>query len=157
MFHVKHISIGQIGEDAGKFYLEKKGFNIIVRNYKKKYGEIDIIAQLDKTIHYVEVKTLVIKMDNVSRETLSIKGLLPEDNLTKSKLAKFKKIVQMFHVKHFTTDYECELDLLSIYLFYKNNFNKDFINKIIDNSLNFNSIVENHDFIIGIKFITKIS
>jgi len=36
--------------------LQKQGFQIIARNYQKQYGEIDIIAQKDDTIAFVEVK-----------------------------------------------------------------------------------------------------
>ncbi|MGN1227449.1 MAG: YraN family protein, partial [Christensenellales bacterium] len=37
-------------------YLRKKGYKIIERNFKCGAGEIDIVAQKDKTIVFVEVK-----------------------------------------------------------------------------------------------------
>lgn len=46
-----------IGENAAVEYLEKKGYDIIERNYRKGYGEIDIIAVKEKTLVFVEVKT----------------------------------------------------------------------------------------------------
>lgn len=48
---------GTQGESQVAQMLEKKGFKIIGRNYKKVYGEIDLIAQKDNEIVFVEVKT----------------------------------------------------------------------------------------------------
>jgi len=36
---------GNLGEDLACRYLKIKGFEIIERNYWKKYGEIDIVAK----------------------------------------------------------------------------------------------------------------
>jgi len=55
--------IGQIGEDCAVKYLENRGYKILERNYRKKYGEIDIIALKDSILHFVEVKS---KSGNVS-------------------------------------------------------------------------------------------
>ncbi len=50
--------IGQKGEDEACFYLEKKGYKVIERNYLKKWGEIDIVCKKNSKIHFVEVKTV---------------------------------------------------------------------------------------------------
>jgi len=47
---------GKIGEDKAVDYLVDAGMKVIDRNYRSKYGEIDIVAQLDETIIFVEVK-----------------------------------------------------------------------------------------------------
>lgn len=49
--------IAVIGEDLATDYLKKKGYKIIERNFRKGYGEIDIIALIDKTLVFIEVKT----------------------------------------------------------------------------------------------------
>ncbi len=48
---------GDIGENYAVKYLKKKGCKIIERNYRKKFGEIDIIAKNKKYFLFVEVKT----------------------------------------------------------------------------------------------------
>ena len=48
---------GKVGEDAVCGYLEEHGYKILARNYRKKGGEIDIIAQDGDTAVFVEVKT----------------------------------------------------------------------------------------------------
>ena len=48
---------GKAGEDAVCGYLEEQGCKILARNYRKKGGEIDIIAQDGDTAVFVEVKT----------------------------------------------------------------------------------------------------
>ena len=50
--------IGRLGEDIAAKYLESKGFSIVGLNYRKKYGEIDIIAQKSKITHFIEVKSV---------------------------------------------------------------------------------------------------
>ena len=50
-------SFGRWGEQAAIIYLLKNGFKIITQNWRSKYGEIDIIAQNDQCLVFVEVKT----------------------------------------------------------------------------------------------------
>ncbi len=54
---MEHILFGKKGEALATTYLKNKGYKIIANNYKTKIGEIDIIAQIDNTIVFVEVKT----------------------------------------------------------------------------------------------------
>lgn len=49
--------IGDMGEDHAAAYLKKQGYKIIERNYRKNYGEIDIIARKSDMLCFVEVKT----------------------------------------------------------------------------------------------------
>ena len=54
---MKTLFTGSFGEKAACRALQKDGYRILARNYRKKYGEIDIIAQKDALICFVEVKT----------------------------------------------------------------------------------------------------
>lgn len=47
---------GNIGEELATNLLKKKKYKILERNYKNKIGEIDIIAEKDGVIVFVEVK-----------------------------------------------------------------------------------------------------
>jgi uncharacterized protein (TIGR00252 family) len=47
---------GQKAEQTVADLLEEQGFEIIDRNWKTKVCEIDLVAQKDKTIYFVEVK-----------------------------------------------------------------------------------------------------
>lgn len=47
----------RLGEKIASEFLAKKGYKIIERNFRKGYGEIDIIAIFDNTLIFVEVKT----------------------------------------------------------------------------------------------------
>ena len=49
-------SIGNVGEGIAEKYLLSKGAKILARNYTVRGGEIDLIAQLNDTILFVEVK-----------------------------------------------------------------------------------------------------
>ena len=49
--------IASFGEGKACEYLRKNGYKIIERNFRKGYGEIDIIATHKDTLVFVEVKT----------------------------------------------------------------------------------------------------
>ena len=48
---------GVAGEDLTAKYLREKGFIITERNFHSRFGEIDIIAENEQYILFVEVKT----------------------------------------------------------------------------------------------------
>lgn len=48
---------GKLGEEYCCKYLEKNGYKILKRNFHSRYGEIDIIAENNDVIAFVEVKT----------------------------------------------------------------------------------------------------
>lgn len=52
-----HIIVGTEGEDAAVKFMRSRGFRVIDRNFRVKYGEIDIICRQKKMIVFVEVKT----------------------------------------------------------------------------------------------------
>ena len=50
-------NIGNVGEELTAYYLTKSGYKILKRNFAVRGGEIDIIAEKDGIIAFVEVKT----------------------------------------------------------------------------------------------------
>lgn len=52
-----NLKTGKLGEDMAENFLKRKGYQIIARNFKTKYSEIDLIAEKDKVLIFVEVKT----------------------------------------------------------------------------------------------------
>jgi len=49
--------IGRWGETIASEYLESHSYKVVGRNVRTPYGEIDIIAQKDDIISFIEVKT----------------------------------------------------------------------------------------------------
>ncbi len=50
------INLGKKGENLAVEYLKGEGFTILAQNYRRAYGEIDIVAQKKEVIAFVEVK-----------------------------------------------------------------------------------------------------
>lgn len=48
--------VGGHGEDSAAAYLVRNGFKIMERNWRVKAGEVDIIAEKNGIVHFVEVK-----------------------------------------------------------------------------------------------------
>ncbi len=51
------IRTGKKGEDIAVAYLKKEGYEVLERNYRCLFGEVDIIAKDGDTIVFVEVKS----------------------------------------------------------------------------------------------------
>lgn len=52
-----HLSLGRAGEDAAVSLLTGQGYRVLVRNWRCKLGEVDIICAKSDLIVFVEVKT----------------------------------------------------------------------------------------------------
>lgn len=88
-----HIKTGKAGESLAENFLKKLGYSIITKNYRKPWGEIDIIAKSpNKTLTFVEVKTII----SLNNNPAILAKLSPEDNLSQEKLFKLKKICEEF-------------------------------------------------------------
>jgi putative endonuclease len=49
--------LGRVGEDLALAHLERLGFELVVRNHRTRWGEIDLIVHDGKVLVFVEVKT----------------------------------------------------------------------------------------------------
>jgi putative endonuclease len=111
----KHNETGAIGEDVMTKYLENKGFIIIDRNYRKKWGELDIIAEKDKILHFVEVKTVSRKLYGSSFET-EINNYRPEDNMHPWKIQRLRRALQTYLLEKYKNDPLWQFDLGCVFL-----------------------------------------
>jgi putative endonuclease len=49
--------LGQLGEQAAAEHLTRRGFRILERNYRTRWGELDIVAFDGRVLVFCEVKT----------------------------------------------------------------------------------------------------
>jgi putative endonuclease len=49
--------LGRLGEDAAIQCLQAQGYRILARNYRCRFGEIDLIARDGAVLAFIEVKT----------------------------------------------------------------------------------------------------
>ena len=64
---VRH-RLGALGEQLAAEHLIRRGFQIVERNYRTRWGELDIVAYDGETIAFVEVKTR--RMSSPERDPL---------------------------------------------------------------------------------------
>jgi putative endonuclease len=99
--------IGETGEKIALKFLKDKGFTILERNYTKKIGEIDIVAQRGETLHFVEVKSLI---KYVPRETYN-----PFENLSHFKLRKITRTIQWYLIeRHVSRETPWVIDAIAV-------------------------------------------
>lgn len=70
----KRSKVGLAGENIACQFLIGKGHQIVDRNYKKNWGEIDIVSKHKGLLHFIEVKAADSHetKDSISRETWNI-------------------------------------------------------------------------------------
>ena len=107
---------GEIGENTAVRFLVKQGFLIVDRNYTKKWGEIDIVAEKAGKLYFIEVKSVSKpNLDVVTRETLD--QYHPEDNMHPWKLKRMSRTIQTYLVsKNVPEDKEWQVDLIVVFL-----------------------------------------
>jgi len=95
--------VGDEGEALACQILRNKGYKILERNYRSRFGEIDIIAEIGKVIVMVEVK---YKEDQ---------GFgLPQEAVTKQKLKKIIKTAQIYLHDTEQKNLDWRVDVLAI-------------------------------------------
>jgi len=68
--------LGQIGENLVAYALGQRGFEIVGRNVRTRYGEIDIIASNQRATLFVEVKTRTSRAFGYPEEAVNYKKQL---------------------------------------------------------------------------------
>ena len=100
--------IGALGENMACRFLVKHGFKILDRNYSKKWGEIDIVAEKDKIFRFIEVKSIV------SYETDRYR---PEENVHYQKLKRLSRVIQTYLLdKKVSYETEWQIDIMAVFL-----------------------------------------
>lgn len=82
-------SLGKLGEQIAVDYLKNQAYEIISKNFRTRYGEIDIIARDGRTLVFVEVK---------SRG--SVKFGTPEESIVRDKQNKLRLMSAYFLSKN---------------------------------------------------------
>ena len=93
--------VGKWGEDAAAEYLIQHGLEILARNARTPYGEIDIVAKQNDIYIFVEVKTL-----------RSSQNFFPEHNVTARKRGHM-----LAAAEYYAAEYEIDhwqIDVISI-------------------------------------------
>lgn len=86
---MSNYTVGHLAEVKAAEFLVKKGFKIIELNWKTKYCEIDIVAEINKAVYFVEVKS--------RRNQNQGKGL---DYITNKKLNQMRFAAEMWVSNH---------------------------------------------------------
>ncbi|MEA2013824.1 MAG: YraN family protein [Thermodesulfobacteriota bacterium] len=98
-----NIEKGKEGEDIAAACLREKGYKIIERNYRCRYGEIDIIAMDGVDIVFIEVKSR--KSDNFG---------LPEEAVGLTKQKKISKVALNYLIEKELVDHNARFDIVAI-------------------------------------------
>ena len=101
--------LGKSGEDLACRYLVDKGYKILERNFRKPWGELDIIAKSpEKILVFVEVKTVRQSSPQAVRQfgnqsgngfggaKLPDSGIEPEMQMTVAKIKKLKRTATLY-------------------------------------------------------------
>jgi putative endonuclease len=97
--------LGKIGENLAVEALCKQGYTILTRNYRCRYGEIDIIGKVSDTLAFIEVKTR--RSHHYGH---------PEEAVTVRKQRQIIKSAQHYLAAHHLFDHDCRFDVVAVIL-----------------------------------------
>jgi putative endonuclease len=100
----KNQILGKWGEEIAENYLIQKGYEILFRNWRSRYGELDLIARKENVISIVEVKT---------RRGLTLGW--PEESITPKKQEHLINASQLFFDENVNyIDLQWQIDVIAI-------------------------------------------
>ena len=97
------INIGKFGEKEALHFLRNKDYSIVTKNFKSKFGEIDIIASKNNCLYFIEVKT----------RTNTNKGM-PYEAVDFRKIKHIKNAANYYLLKNDYKDYKLKIAVISI-------------------------------------------
>ncbi len=95
---------GEVGERKAEHFLKKKGFKIIEKNYRTKFGEIDLIGLYGDFLVFIEVKSRTNQAFGSPCEAVDF-----------SKQKKYVKSATYFLMSHPEYDLQPRFDVVEIY------------------------------------------
>jgi putative endonuclease len=95
--------LGKSGEDLACAELERRGYAILARRYRTRYGEIDIVARDAGVIVFAEVKARVT--DRFGR---------PAEAVTRQKQRRIARMAVDFLARHRLQDGPCRFDVVTV-------------------------------------------
>ncbi|MBX4195879.1 YraN family protein [Candidatus Parcubacteria bacterium] len=102
--------LGDIGENVACTFLTKHGYEIMDRNYLRKWGELDVVAKKGSMIHFIEVKSV---SDNLS--TARPGYIRAEENMHPGKIKRLHRAIQTYLMeKHLDLDWQLDLVIVRI-------------------------------------------
>jgi putative endonuclease len=96
-------TLGKIGEDLACKELERRGYAILTRRYRRRVGELDIVARDGGTLVFVEVKT---------RDSLEFGS--GGEAITALKRRRMAVVADEYLVSHRLTGCACRFDVVAI-------------------------------------------
>jgi putative endonuclease len=100
-----YIEFGSFAESLVEKFLKDRGYTILGRNYRKPWGEIDIIAEKEGIIIFVEVK---------ASDSPAPKGFEPEKRVNDDKIKKMKRTAQTYIQQNNLDDRSWQMDIVAV-------------------------------------------
>jgi putative endonuclease len=97
------INFGKLGEDLACQELQRRGYEILARRYRRRRGELDIVARDGQTVVFVEVKTRRGREFGGGREAV-----------TSMKRHRIISVAHDYLARHRLTACPCRFDVVSI-------------------------------------------
>lgn len=125
-FISKSQRIGELGEDIACKYLMKQGYSILERNYTRKWGEIDIIAEKKDKKYFIEVKSKSVSNLDLVNSDVNNKDSQnrTEDNMHVMKMRRLRRVVETYLINQRIGNNNWQFDLLVVYMDIENRLAK---------------------------------
>ena len=96
----KHNAVGKLGEEIAAAWLKDRGMQLLGRNYRRKWGEIDVISRGTECVHFVEVKTVSYETKEELDTSVSRETWRPEENVHDLKFRRLGRAIEAWIIEH---------------------------------------------------------
>lgn len=134
-----HILLGRTGENIASFILEKEGYKIIAKNWRKKHLELDLVCTLENPDHFQDK---IIFIEVKTRRTKDWGG--PLASFTQAKKLNLCKAAFLWLEENNAWHKSCQFDIICLII------NPREINSSLPRDLTKNFVLEHYQNVIDV-------
>lgn len=97
------IALGKLGEEYAFEQLKKMGYRILCQNYRSPAGELDIVAEQDGSLVFIEVRTKT-----------SHRFGTPAESITRKKQEKLRQMARIYISSNRLFGKPCRFDVVCV-------------------------------------------
>lgn len=97
------MNLGREGEELAAEHVKGLGWRVLARNWRCRYGELDLVAEDGRTLVFIEVKARSTRRRGA-----------PEEAVDAAKQARLSRIAAAYLAAHGASDRPCRFDVVAV-------------------------------------------
>lgn len=112
-----YIEFGSFAEGLAEKFLKKRGYKIVGKNYRKPWGEVDIIAEKSAFVKAsADEEKILVFVEVKASNSPAPKGFEPEKRVSNDKIKRIKRVAQTYIQQNNLDGRSWQIDIIAIEL-----------------------------------------